>query len=274
MQPVRLPHFTLEHFGRGINRRDLEVCFEPKVREQAALAHRDVLSQARDREPVKPLDGREFGGGIQDRLPAPRPIGPMAPTIGSGIRRTSWTLAMLHAAIHDALNAIEPRFQAYTPALHPARGASAEAAVAAAARDVLVTLLPEQAAVVEAEYDRALAAIPDGPAKIAGVAVGQASARAYIARRGDDGADKATQPLYAPRAGLGEYQSGRFSNLVYRRLPRDENEVQAPAGCATSIRARCAANTSRIGSARIGPVEHGADEQQPAAAMDRPTLLR
>ena len=113
MQPVRLPHFTLEHFGRGINRRDLEVCFEPKVREQAALAHRDVLSQARDREPVKPLDGREFGGGIQDRLPAPRPIGPMAPTIGSGIRRTSWTLAMLHAAIHDALNAIEPRFQAH-----------------------------------------------------------------------------------------------------------------------------------------------------------------
>ena len=64
----------------------------------------------------------------------------------------SRTLAILHAAIHDALNAIEPRFQAYSPGLGRANGASAEAAVAAAARDVLVTLLPEQAALVESEY--------------------------------------------------------------------------------------------------------------------------
>ena len=127
------------------------------------------------------------------------------PSQGTNPMAQSRTLAILHAAIHDALNAIEPRFQAYSPGLGRANGASAEAAVAAAAREVLVTLLPEQAALVESEYARALAAIPDGPAKSAGVVLGQASARVNITRRQADGADKAAQP-YVPRTGPGEYQ--------------------------------------------------------------------
>jgi hypothetical protein len=127
------------------------------------------------------------------------------PSQGTNPMAQSRTLAIVHAAIHDALSAIEPRFQAYSPGLGRANGASAEAAVAAAARDVLVTLLPEQAALVESEYARALAAIPDGPVKSAGIALGQASARANITRRQKDGADKAAQP-YLPRTGLGEYQ--------------------------------------------------------------------
>jgi hypothetical protein len=129
-----------------------------------------------------------------------------APSQGTNPMAQSRTLAILHAAIHDALNAIEPRFQAYSPGLGPARGASAEAAAAAAARDVLVTLLPEQSVLIETEYARALAAIPDGPAKKAGVGVGQASARANITRRGDDGFEKGAQPPYVPRTGPGEYQ--------------------------------------------------------------------
>ena len=127
------------------------------------------------------------------------------PSQGTNPMAQSRTLAILHAAIHDALNAIEPRFQAYSPGLGRANGASAEAAVAAAARDVLVTLLPEQAALVESEYARALAAIPEGLAKTAGVALGQASARLNITRRQGDGADNAAQP-YLPRTGPGEYQ--------------------------------------------------------------------
>src|SRR5688500_4351104 len=132
-------------------------------------------------------------------------INAFTPSQGTNPMAQSRTLAILHAAIHDALNAIEPRFQAYSPGLGRANGASAEAPVAAAARDVLVTLLPEQAALVESEYARALAAIPDGPAKTAGVALGQASARVNITRRQGDGADKAAQP-YLPRTGPGEYQ--------------------------------------------------------------------
>jgi hypothetical protein len=49
--------------------------------------------------------------------------------------------AMMHVAIHDALNAIDRRFRPYTFDQQVAPGASPEAAVAAAARDVLVPLL-------------------------------------------------------------------------------------------------------------------------------------
>ncbi|HEX2120800.1 MAG TPA: hypothetical protein VHL59_04085, partial [Thermoanaerobaculia bacterium] len=39
------------------------------------------------------------------------------PTEGTNPLAQSRTLAILHAAIHDALNAIEPRLAAYTPGL-------------------------------------------------------------------------------------------------------------------------------------------------------------
>lgn len=128
------------------------------------------------------------------------------PSQGTNPMAQSRTLAILHAAIHDTLNAIEPRFEAYTPGLAGAPGASVEAAVAAAAHDVLVALLPDQAPLVEAAYGYALAAVPDGPAKAAGIAAGQASAAANMTRRQGDGFEEATQPVYVPRPGPGEYQ--------------------------------------------------------------------
>jgi len=128
------------------------------------------------------------------------------PIEGTNPMAQSRTLSIVHAAIHDALNAIERRFESYTPGVPAARGASVDAAVAAAAHDVLVTLLPEHATVVEQAYGRALSAIPDGAAKTAGVATGQAAARLNLNRRQDDGADTAAQPPYVPIPGAGEYQ--------------------------------------------------------------------
>jgi hypothetical protein len=129
-----------------------------------------------------------------------------APSQGTNPMAQSRTLAILHAAIHDALNAIDRRFASYTPGVAESPGASIDAAVAASAREVLVTLLPAQGALVETAYERALAAVPDGPAKIAGIATGQASALANLARRQGDGFEDATQPVYVPRPGPGEYQ--------------------------------------------------------------------
>ena len=117
----------------------------------------------------------------------------------------SRTLSIMHAAVHDAVNAIDRRFAAYTPGLPAAPHASVDAAVAAAARDVLVTLLPEQAALVNAAYDESLAKIRDGEAKTAGIATGQAAAAATLTRRQGDGHENAAQP-YIPRPGAGEYQ--------------------------------------------------------------------
>jgi hypothetical protein len=128
------------------------------------------------------------------------------PSQGTNPMGQSRTLAIVHAAVHDAINAIDRRYEPYTAGLAAAPGASIDAAVAAATRDVLVALLPEQAATVEAAYARALAGIPDGAAKTAGIAVGQASAAASILRRQGDGAEDAAQPAFVPRPGPGEYQ--------------------------------------------------------------------
>src|SRR6478736_2053768 len=76
------------------------------------------------------------------------------PTQGTNPMAQSRSLAIMHAAIHDALNAIDRRFEAYTPGLADARGASADAAVAAAAHEVLAAQVPEQAALVEDAYSR------------------------------------------------------------------------------------------------------------------------
>ena len=106
--------------------------------------------------------------------------------------------AMTHVAIHDALNAIDRRSRPYVFEGAADSLASPEAAVATAARDVLVTLLGQlpappagiAAAVpnVEADYADALASIPD-PAKTQGVEVGAAAATAILALRADDGSD-------------------------------------------------------------------------------------
>lgn len=128
-----------------------------------------------------------------------------APSQGTNPMAQSRIFAILHAAIHDALNAIEPRYASYTPGLSAARQASAEAAVAAAARDVLVASIPQQAEPIEAAYASALAAIREAGPKAAGIALGHAAALAAMERRRHDGADRAGE-AYVPRSGPGEYK--------------------------------------------------------------------
>lgn len=125
--------------------------------------------------------------------------------------------AMLHLAAHDAVNAIQRRSQPYAyKAVAPA-GASAEAAVAAAAREVLVSQIPLAGvpgpcvkagiARVEADYAKALAAITDGAAKARGIALGKAAAAAIIARRANDGAKVLlVDPEFAQGTAPGEWR--------------------------------------------------------------------
>jgi hypothetical protein len=129
--------------------------------------------------------------------------------------------AMVHLAIHDALNAIERRSRPYAFDERVAAGASPAAAIAAAARDVLVAVLGTlpadpagvQAAIaaVEAEYAVALAAIPPGDSRAAGIAAGSAAAAAILARRAADGSDTPlVDPAYVEGTAPGEY---RFTEL-------------------------------------------------------------
>jgi hypothetical protein len=119
--------------------------------------------------------------------------------------------AMAHVAIHDALNAIDRRYRPYAFFGHASRRASTDAAVATAARDVLVPLLGQISAVaaiasVEADHEAALDAIPDGPAKRKGVDVGARAAAAILALRADDGSDTPLQDFGYPQGDEpGEY---------------------------------------------------------------------
>lgn len=116
----------------------------------------------------------------------------------------SRVFAIMHAAIHDAVNGVERRYQPYTASLS-SPGASIEAAVAAASHDVLVALSPSQQATVEIAYAADLLGVPDGPAKNAGIALGKQSAAANLARRAGDGSETATSPVYVPNGKPGDY---------------------------------------------------------------------
>jgi hypothetical protein len=96
-------------------------------------------------------------------------------------------LSYVQAAVYNAVVAIEGGYAPYHSHLDSQPDASLEAAVAAAAHDVLIDKLPAQQALLDAEYNNALAAIPDGQGKAAGIALGQAAADEIIALRQDDG---------------------------------------------------------------------------------------
>ena len=113
-------------------------------------------------------------------------------------------LAMAFVAAHDALNAIDRRFKPYlTDTSAPT--ANPDAAVAAAMHDVLKGNIPTQDNYLDQQYTMALAAIPDGAAKTAGVALGQTTARTILAARATDGFAAVDGP-YTSTGQPGNYQ--------------------------------------------------------------------
>jgi hypothetical protein len=113
-------------------------------------------------------------------------------------------IPIVQLAVYDAVVAIEGGYQPYSTALS-SPGASVDAAVAQSAHDVLVELVPSQAAALDAELADTLGAVPDGPAKDAGIAVGQAAAAGMLANRENDGRF-GPFPYVLPPAGPGAYQ--------------------------------------------------------------------
>lgn len=98
----------------------------------------------------------------------------------------SRSMAMVHVAIADAVNTVQGRYTRYAVAIPAAPNASAEAAVAAAARSILIQVSPTQKAKVEEAYAASLKLIPDGPAKTEGIAVGEQAAAVIFADRSND----------------------------------------------------------------------------------------
>ena len=112
--------------------------------------------------------------------------------------------AMVHVAVHDAVNSVSPLYEAYAVHVPLSAGASIEAAAVQAAYGVLIRLLPAQAAMLDAVRSASLSKIPDGPAKEQGLAVGEAVAGQIVFLRCTDGSD--VSGTYTFGSGPGEYQ--------------------------------------------------------------------
>jgi len=97
-------------------------------------------------------------------------------------------MAYMHIAIYDSVNAIEGGYTVFavSPSDVPP-GASAEAATVEAAYRVLKSLYPAQAAYLLAQRDASLGSIPDGQAKLDGIAVGAEVATLFLMSRMGDG---------------------------------------------------------------------------------------
>jgi hypothetical protein len=179
---------------------------------------------------------------------------------------------MVHGAMYDAVAAVEGGLVPFATAVASPAGASADAAVAEAARVVLVARVPAQAATVQAAYDAYMLTIPDGSAKDAGKAAGAAAAAGMLARRAGDGFDN-TVPYVQRTPGPGVFEPiapttpadvklGQVRPFTYdsssafrpgpplalttKRYGRDVNEVQAYGGAASTVRTPAQTETARF----------------------------
>ena len=113
-------------------------------------------------------------------------------------------LAMMHLAMHDALNAILPVYETYA-FRGSVRPADPIAATAQAAHDVLVSQYPTQQAALANELARWLAVSSHGLLRERGMTLGRATAAAVLAQRDGDGWD--FMGAYEFREGPGRYQT-------------------------------------------------------------------
>src|SRR6266576_822384 len=115
------------------------------------------------------------------------------------------TLAITQIAVYDAVNGILRRGEPVVVDAHGPRGASPDAAAAAAAHTALDALLPTQQPAIDAFFQASLAQLGAGERVERGLRFGERVADAVLTARANDGA-AVTAPAFTPGTGPGEYQ--------------------------------------------------------------------
>src|SRR5262245_41314366 len=113
-------------------------------------------------------------------------------------------MAMVQAAVYDAVQAIDKRFKPYHVVIPGACG-SPEAATAKAAHDILVNLFPAQKMSLDETYAKYLVdhdLDPNDP----GVAVGETAAAGILALRADDGRFPPNQVPFVGSTDIGKWR--------------------------------------------------------------------
>ena|GEM_PF-251958 len=113
-------------------------------------------------------------------------------------------MAMMHTAAFDAVNSLSNGYSPYHQSYAAMSGASGEAAVAQASYDVLVSLFPSQQANFDTALSSRLAALPAGPSRDAGIALGSTAAAGILNLRAGD--NSALLTPYTPGTNPGEWR--------------------------------------------------------------------
>ena len=210
------------------------------------------------------------------------------------------TMAIMHVAMFDAVNAIESRYRPY--AYQGARriDASPDAAVVAAAHAILAQLFPGEAQGLDAAQAASLSGIPEGEAKSAGLALGRAVASQCLQMRGQDGSGKAG--AYKPRVQPGIYVATAYpvssewaqvkpfvmNDAAQFRPPppppldsqqwsRDLEEIRAIGARASTTRSREQTDVARFwaitGPASWNPLVRSLAQSRPASLVDNARLF-
>jgi hypothetical protein len=130
-------------------------------------------------------------------------VTPLASLGGTSPYMAQRMMAMVHAAMFDAVNSIERRYRPYLVQLPADPAVSKEAAAAAAAATVLSTIDDKTAGEMKIALATYLGAIPDGAAKSDGVKLGAAVAAKLLEARRNDGSE--APDAYRPRTAPGVY---------------------------------------------------------------------
>jgi hypothetical protein len=166
------------------------VCLAAAVTTTMAFAQRAELPRCdtgrNSERPTVTRNAVVFWNAIADNSIAV--VGGKSPQAGSV------EIAIAQTAVYDAVNAICGfPFASYAVKPDVRVPAIAEAAVAAAAHDVLIALYPAQASSINQQYSAFLDAIPGhDEGKLNGIAVGQQTAAGILALRGNDGRNAGT----------------------------------------------------------------------------------
>ena len=140
----------------------------------------------------------------QSVLQPPMVMGSMAMT-GMSMPRAFVILSYVHAAMYNAVVAIEGGYQPYLVTTTAPAGASSPAAAAAAAHAVLVTYVPTAKDMLDMELWDTLSALGSTSGDRAkGTAVGRAAAQALLALRAGDGLDAVVTVNPVPAPGVWE----------------------------------------------------------------------
>jgi len=153
-----------------------------------------VVSAAGQGDPTTVL---EWSSAATSAIVAVEPRFPCRSAVYKGI---------VHAAIYDAVVGIEGGYEPYTEHAAAPEGASADAAAAQAAHDVLVGLFPALQAELDAVLEVSLARVPDGQAQDDGVLYGQQVAIDILTLRQNDNLE--SNPVYTPGSGPGAWVPG------------------------------------------------------------------